>query len=52
MCAQGSTVHYHLTNPQVAEFLRVARTVLGGVISGQVELLNGLLTQPQGPARD
>ncbi|MFJ7910688.1 ArsR/SmtB family transcription factor [Kitasatospora sp. NPDC096204] len=49
---EGSTVYYRLTNPQVAELLRVARVILGGVISGQVELLDGLLSQPEGPARD
>ncbi|MEU8515110.1 metalloregulator ArsR/SmtB family transcription factor [Kitasatospora sp. NPDC048722] len=49
---EGSTVYYRLTNPQVAELLRVARAILGGVISGQAELLNGLLAQPEGPARD
>ncbi|MGW3045681.1 ArsR/SmtB family transcription factor [Kitasatospora sp. NPDC001159] len=50
---EGSTVYYRLTNPQVAELLRVARTILGGVISGQAELLDGLLAQPQKqPGRD
>ncbi|MFJ9442344.1 ArsR/SmtB family transcription factor [Kitasatospora sp. NPDC101235] len=49
---EGSTVYYRLTNPQVAELLRVARTILGSVISGQAELLDGLLSQPKGPTRD
>ncbi|MFE5588366.1 ArsR/SmtB family transcription factor [Kitasatospora sp. NPDC056531] len=49
---EGSTVYYRLTNPRVAELLRVARTILGGVISGQAELLDGLLAQPQKPGRD
>jgi ArsR family transcriptional regulator len=40
---EGSTVYYSLTDPQVAELLRVARAILGGVISGQAELLDGLL---------
>ncbi|MER7668196.1 metalloregulator ArsR/SmtB family transcription factor [Kitasatospora sp. NPDC096128] len=48
---EGSTVYYRLTNPQVAELLRVARMILGNVISGQAELLNGLRSQPEGPAR-
>ncbi|MGK4580222.1 ArsR/SmtB family transcription factor [Kitasatospora sp. HPMI-4] len=41
---EGSTVYYSLTSPQVAELLRVARAILSGVITGQAELLNGLLT--------
>ncbi|MGW2248593.1 ArsR/SmtB family transcription factor [Kitasatospora sp. NPDC001660] len=49
---EGSTVYYRLTNPRVAELLRVARTILGGVISDQAELLNSLLAQPQRPTRD
>ncbi|WP_231873209.1 MULTISPECIES: metalloregulator ArsR/SmtB family transcription factor [Kitasatospora] len=39
---EGSTVHYSLTSPQVAELLRVAREILGGVITGQAELLDSL----------
>ncbi len=39
---EGSTVHYSLTSPQVAELLAVAREILGGVITGQAELLDGL----------
>jgi ArsR family transcriptional regulator len=35
----GSSVFYSLTSPHVAELLRMARRVLGGVLSGQVELL-------------
>ena len=38
----GSTVFYSLTSPHVAELLAVARTILSGVLSGQVELLAGL----------
>lgn len=41
---EGSSVHYSLTSPQVAELLAVARQILTGVISGQMELLDGLRT--------
>ena len=40
----GSTVHYALTSPHVAELLAVARRILTGVLSGQVELLADLRT--------
>ncbi|MFE6686215.1 ArsR/SmtB family transcription factor [Streptomyces sp. NPDC057743] len=39
---EGSTVYYSLTSPQVAELLRVARTILSGVLAGQAELLADL----------
>ncbi|RZD85407.1 ArsR/SmtB family transcription factor [Streptomyces albidoflavus] len=39
---EGSAVHYSLTNPDVAELLRVARTILSGVLMDQAELLAGL----------
>ncbi|MFD0022844.1 ArsR/SmtB family transcription factor [Streptomyces sp. NPDC058382] len=39
---EGSAVYYSLTNPQVAELLRVARTILSGVLTGQAELLADL----------
>ncbi|MFI6565805.1 ArsR/SmtB family transcription factor [Streptomyces sp. NPDC050534] len=39
---EGSTVYYSLISPQVAELLRVARTILTGVLSGQAELLADL----------
>jgi len=39
---EGSTVHYSLTSPHVAELLAVARTILTGVLSGQAELLEDL----------
>ncbi len=38
----GSTVYYSLTSPHVAELLRVARTILSGVLAGQAELLADL----------
>lgn len=39
---EGSTVYYSLTSPQVAELLKVARTILSGVLAGQAELLADL----------
>ena len=39
---QGSTVIYSLTSPEVAELLRVARSILTGMLSGQAELLEDL----------
>ena len=39
---EGSSVYYSLTSPDVAELLRVARQILTGVLSGQVELLEDL----------
>ncbi|MFC9118488.1 ArsR/SmtB family transcription factor [Streptomyces sp. NPDC057067] len=47
---EGSSVSYSLTNPQVAELLRVARTILSGVLTGQAELLADLQsTEPETP---
>jgi ArsR family transcriptional regulator len=37
-------VFYSLTSPHVAELLAVARKILTGVLSGQVELLDDLRT--------
>lgn len=39
---EGSTVYYSLTSPHVAELLKVARTILSGVLAGQAELLADL----------
>ncbi|WP_372343350.1 ArsR/SmtB family transcription factor [Streptomyces sp. KL116D] len=39
---EGSNVYYSLANPHVAELLRVARTILTGVLSNQAELLADL----------
>ncbi|MEH0449711.1 MULTISPECIES: ArsR/SmtB family transcription factor [unclassified Streptomyces] len=41
---EGSTVYYSLTSPHVSELLRVARTILSGVLAGQAELLADLQT--------
>ncbi|KND26243.1 MULTISPECIES: ArsR/SmtB family transcription factor [Streptomyces] len=49
---EGSAVYYSLANPQVAELLRVARTILSGVLAGQAELLANLkATEPAAPPR-
>ena len=47
---QGSTVRYSLTSPEVADLLRVARSILGGVLSDQAELLEDLRAAA-GPAQ-
>ncbi|MFE7978399.1 ArsR/SmtB family transcription factor [Streptomyces shenzhenensis] len=39
---EGSTVCYSLTNLEVTELLRVARSILSGVLAGQAELLADL----------
>jgi DNA-binding transcriptional ArsR family regulator len=39
---EGSTVYYSLTSPYVVELLGIARRILTGVLSGQVELLEDL----------
>ncbi len=36
---EGLSVTYELTSPQVAELLAVARAILTGVVTGQVEAL-------------
>ncbi|MEK0099503.1 metalloregulator ArsR/SmtB family transcription factor [Streptomyces sp. A475] len=50
---EGSNVYYRLTSPQVAELLRVARTILTGVLTNQAELLADLeaaSSEPNPPA--
>ncbi|QUQ64229.1 ArsR/SmtB family transcription factor [Kutzneria sp. CA-103260] len=47
----GSTVYYSLTSPHVAELLVVARRILTGVLSGQVELLEDLRAPAGSTAR-
>ena len=39
---EGSSVHYSLTDPQIAQLLGVARSILSGVLSLQAELLDDL----------
>ena len=48
---EGSSVYYSLTSPHVAELLRVARQILTGVLSGQIELLDDLRSPVGSPAR-
>jgi DNA-binding transcriptional ArsR family regulator len=38
----GSTVHYSLASPQVSELMRLARSILTGVLSEQMGLLEDL----------
>lgn len=47
---EGSTVYYRLTSPQVAELLAVARTIIGGLLAGQAELLEDLRAAGPSPA--
>ena len=47
---EGSTVYYSLTSPQVAELLAVARSILTGVLAGQMELLDDLRMPVPGAA--
>lgn len=49
---EGSTVYYTLTSPQVAELLAVARTILTGMLAGQVELLQDLRAASPGARGD
>ncbi|KQV14689.1 MULTISPECIES: helix-turn-helix transcriptional regulator [unclassified Kitasatospora] len=39
---EGVSVVYSLTSPEVADLLKVARSILSGVIAGQAELLEDL----------
>ncbi|WP_128378862.1 ArsR/SmtB family transcription factor [Streptomyces cavernae] len=39
---EGSNVYYSLTSRDVAELLKVARTILSGLLAGQAELLADL----------
>ncbi|MFF5809045.1 ArsR/SmtB family transcription factor [Streptomyces sp. NPDC012746] len=39
---EGSAVFYRLTTPQVADLLKVARSILSGLLAGQAELLEDL----------
>jgi ArsR family transcriptional regulator len=48
---EGSNVFYSLTSPHVAELLAVARLILTGVITGQMELLEDLRAPAAAAAR-
>src|SRR5262245_61958331 len=39
---EGTSVHYALVDPQVAELLGITRRILTEVLAGQAELLHGL----------
>lgn len=39
---EGSNVYYRLASPELAELLRVARSILSGVLQGQAQLLADL----------
>lgn len=39
---EGSSVYYALTDPEIVDLLRVARSILSGVLEGQAELLADL----------
>ncbi|WP_214403393.1 ArsR/SmtB family transcription factor [Pseudonocardia lacus] len=41
---EGAAVYYSTTSPQIAELMAVARSILTGVLSGQIELLEDLRT--------
>ncbi|AUA08637.1 metalloregulator ArsR/SmtB family transcription factor [Streptomyces malaysiensis subsp. malaysiensis] len=46
---EGSNVYYSPATPEVAELLRVARSILSGVLAGQAELLADLkAARPEG----
>jgi hypothetical protein len=37
-------MHYSVTSPQVPQLMAVARSILTGVLTGQIELLQDLRT--------
>lgn len=41
---EGSAVHYSVTSSEVSDLLAVARSILTGVLAGQVELFHDLRT--------
>ncbi|WP_069868683.1 ArsR/SmtB family transcription factor [Streptomyces malaysiensis] len=46
---EGANVYYSPATPEVAELLRVARSILSGVLAGQAELLADLkAARPEG----
>ncbi|WP_316781555.1 ArsR/SmtB family transcription factor [Streptomyces sasae] len=45
---EGSNVYYSLASPELAELLRVARSILSGVLTGQAELLADLKAAQSG----
>ncbi|GAA4220570.1 ArsR family transcriptional regulator [Streptosporangium album] len=49
---EGSGVYYSLTSPDVAELLRMTRSILTGMLSGQAELLEDLRASARGDGAD
>jgi len=41
---EGSAMHYSVTSPQVPQLMAIARSILTGVLTGQIELLEDLRT--------
>ncbi|MEV7278853.1 metalloregulator ArsR/SmtB family transcription factor [Streptomyces sp. NPDC093111] len=46
---EGATVRYSLVDPEIADLLAVARSILSGVLAGQAELLADLRATPTRP---
>jgi ArsR family transcriptional regulator len=49
---EGSTVHYALVSPQIAELMAVARSILTSVLSEQQDLLRTLRSDARSTRRD
>ena len=49
---EGSTVHYSLVSPQIAELMTVARSILTSVLSEQADLLTTLRSDARTTRRD
>ena len=49
---EGSTVHYSLVSPQVADLMAVARSILTSVLTEQQELLTTLRSDARTSRRD
>lgn len=49
---EGSTVHYSLVSPQIADLLAVARSILTSVLSEQADLLTTLRDDARTSRRD
>ena len=49
---EGSTVHYSLVSPQIADLMAVARSILTSVLSEQADLLTTLRSDARRSRRD
>lgn len=49
---EGSTVHYALVSPQIADLMAVARTILTSVLTEQQDLLKSLRSDARTTRRD